>query len=192
MRIELEEAFSGVYEERHEAGRPLRRTGWLASAIGVAVAFGVGAGLSSWALSGGSPSPVRFELTFPDIKSPYQSNYSNRDVVITPDGDEIVFVGETDEGAQLYRRPFNAVEPVAIAGTVGARSPFLSPDGRWIGFIDGSRIQKVSIDGGAPVTITETSPRIPVSATWTLEDAVVYHTVRRGVFRVPASPLSQK
>src|SRR6185295_10571941 len=37
--------------------------------------------------------------------------------------------------------------------TVGAFSPFLSPDGRWVGFVADGKIKKVSIAGGDPLTV---------------------------------------
>jgi serine/threonine-protein kinase len=62
---------------------------------------------------------------------------------------------------------------VAVAHTENARSPFFSPDGRWIGFAtsDGF-LKRVSIDGGAPITIGKTGEIR--GAAWGDDDQIVF------------------
>jgi serine/threonine-protein kinase len=57
----------------------------------------------------------------------------------------------------LFRRDFGRREAVAIPGTEGGDSPFLSPDGRWIGFVSGGAMMKVSADGGRPFRLADQS-----------------------------------
>jgi len=73
-----------------------------------------------------------------------------------------------------------------IAGTENARAPFFSPDGRWLGFYAGGRLQKVPLDGGAPVAIADV-PRAVVAASWGLDDTIVFASAREGLMRVSAS-----
>ena len=44
-----------------------------------------------------------------------------------------------------------------LAGTSGARQPFWSPDGHWIGFFAGGKLRKIAADGG-PVAILADAP----------------------------------
>ena len=60
--------------------------------------------------------------------------WNNRDLAITPDGSRVVYVG--NRGTQLFVRALDALAPVAVF-TGPPRGPFCSPDGQWIGFVDG-------------------------------------------------------
>lgn len=89
-------------------------------------------------------------------------NGSDRDLAITPDGSRIVYVG--NNGTQLFVRGLDALEPGAVfTGALARRSPFVSPDGQWIGFVGGSTtLWKVAVTGGPVLTLTQidgTSPR---------------------------------
>jgi Tol biopolymer transport system component len=41
------------------------------------------------------------------------------------------------------------------SGTGGASDPFFSPDGQWVGFFADSKMKKISVLGGAPVTLCD-------------------------------------
>jgi hypothetical protein len=45
--------------------------------------------------------------------------------------------------------------PTLIPGTLQARSPAFSPDGRWLAFMVGGKLMKVALDGGTPIALTE-------------------------------------
>ncbi len=78
------------------------------------------------------------------------------DVVISPDGARIVFVSRTADGnTHLNARSLSQPEAVELPETEGARGPFFSPDGRWVGFWAGGRLQKIPVDGGSPVALCE-------------------------------------
>jgi serine/threonine-protein kinase len=59
-------------------------------------------------------------------------------------------VATVKEVAQVFVRRLRDAESRPVAGTDGARGPFFSPDGRWLGFFADGRLKKVSLDGGAP------------------------------------------
>ena len=50
-------------------------------------------------------------------------------------------------------RALNQLEPTVLSGLGAPRGVFISPDGQWVGFFDGTAIKKVAITGGPPVTI---------------------------------------
>src|SRR2546422_1219312 len=49
----------------------------------------------------------------------------------------------------------DSMEAKPIPGTQEATTPFFSPDGQWVGFIAGGKLQKVSIRGGPPAILND-------------------------------------
>ncbi|HSB52939.1 MAG TPA: protein kinase, partial [Gemmatimonadales bacterium] len=74
---------------------------------------------------------------------------------LSADGSEIVYSAASEGKSQLYLRPIGSFQGTPIPGTEGARQPFFSPDGAWIGYVANHRLEKVSRDGGAPLVIAE-------------------------------------
>ncbi|HWA59313.1 MAG TPA: protein kinase, partial [Gemmatimonadales bacterium] len=74
---------------------------------------------------------------------------------ISADGTEIVYAADSAGQTQLYLRPIGSFDRRALPGTIGATHPFLSPDGRWIGFFDGDKLEKIARDGSAPVVLAD-------------------------------------
>ena len=60
---------------------------------------------------------------------------ANRHVAITPDGTRVVYVGAN--GTTLFVRPLDQLDATPLTGLGAPTSPFVSPDGQWIGFADG-------------------------------------------------------
>jgi serine/threonine-protein kinase len=71
-----------------------------------------------------------------------------------------------------------------IPGTEGAIHPFFSPDGRWIGFLTNDKVKKVSLRGGAPVTICDAQS--PDRAMWTRDDLIYFLADEKVLWSVPA------
>ena len=75
---------------------------------------------------------------------------------LSPDGKLLAFSAQTSSGAsQLYIRRLDQLQANPLSGTDDARNPFFSPDGQWIGFFAGAKLRKISITGGAAVTICD-------------------------------------
>ena len=111
-----------------------------------------------------------------------------RDVAITPDGSRLIYVG--NNGTQLFVRALDALEPVSVF-TGSPRGPFVSPDGEWIGFVDGGNaLKKVAMSGGTAVTVTTIDGPTPRGATWGPDDTIIFATTNpsTGLQQVPASP----
>jgi Tol biopolymer transport system component/DNA-binding winged helix-turn-helix (wHTH) protein len=113
---------------------------------------------------------IEFDILPPDGSS-FVYDPSSRPLVISPDGQRIVFRAKDAEGARLYLREMNSVKAIAIPGTRAAYNPFFSPDGRWIGFSAAGAIWKVPLSGGTPVRLCPAPGT--VTATWGL-DANIY------------------
>ena len=164
------------------------RAGW--AVLGVLAGAALAAAVF-WALSrtrGAAPQPVtRVAIPIPTGDAFVTDNYSS--LAISPDGRRVVFVGRRADKRQLFLRSLDAAEAVPIAGTEGAYSPFFSPDGQSIGFWNDARIKKVSVSGGAPVTICDCGVyERMLGGSWAPDDTIVFTPKwASGILRVPAS-----
>ena len=73
----------------------------------------------------------------------------------------------------------------SIPETEGARGPFFSPDGEWIGFWAKRELWKVFTVGGRPLRVCEWGSA-PLGARWESDGTIVFGAPRRGVMRVAA------
>ncbi|MBV8906376.1 MAG: protein kinase, partial [Acidobacteriia bacterium] len=73
---------------------------------------------------------------------------------ISPDGRRLVFLTRGANGRpQLATRLLDQDQPTLLPGTENGVDPFFSPDGEWIGFFSGRQMKKISVHGGAPMTL---------------------------------------
>ncbi len=70
---------------------------------------------------------------------------------VSPDGLTVAYVSK----GQLAIRRLDQAKITPLAGTEGARAPFFSPDGQWVAFFDGLKLQKIAVGGGAPVALCD-------------------------------------
>src|SRR5438876_439564 len=82
--------------------------------------------------------PRRIALVSPE---PLPMTGTERDIALTPDGTHVIYVGGA-AGGTLMVRAIDRPEAVPLGGTTGAHSPFVSPDGRWVGFFTASDLRK--------------------------------------------------
>jgi serine/threonine-protein kinase len=95
------------------------------------------------------------------------------DLAIAPDGSRVIYTG--NRGTQIFVRALDALEPVAVF-TGAPRGLFVSPDGQWIGFTDGTAVlKKVAVTGGPPVTLA-TLDGGPRGATWGPDGTIIVAT----------------
>jgi serine/threonine-protein kinase len=178
-------AFTGSAGTADRSARPPVRPSALTAATAATVVF---AALAAWGWLRPRPVPPpppveQFTLRFPPGFE--ASDQAGSPIAVSPDGSRIVYVGLDAQRQQwLFSRGLDRVEPVVIAGTNGARQPFFSPDGQWIGFEQEGRIRKVSLAGGAVVTICE-APAFN-GASWGPDDVIVFSS-RQGLYRVAAA-----
>ena len=148
---------------------------WVAVvAVAVATSFGV------WSLRP-PPPPLTsdaFVVALPlDVSLPPNGRIV---AALSPDGQHLVYRGDRDGTTQLYHRPLDQVDAAPIAGTTGVSFPFFSPDGEWIGFIDGPigpalsgvAVKKVRLAGGAPETVASLPPGNWGGGTWSDDETI--------------------
>ena len=83
-------------------------------------------------------------------------NNIGRNVALSPDGLTLVYATNDSNGfPQLFIRKVTELEQHPLPGGERGLFPFLSPDGRWIGFTDGTVLRKLPVEGGAPTTLAD-------------------------------------
>jgi eukaryotic-like serine/threonine-protein kinase len=91
---------------------------------------------------------------------------------LSPSGSLIAI--EAVEGGlrRLYVRELRDPELRRLAGTEGARQPFFSADGRWIGFFTERKIAKVPVEGGPVLEVADVGGNHR-GATWAADGSMV-------------------
>lgn len=125
---------------------------------------------------GGEQEPAgatRFLMMLPDGETLKGTEPS---LAISHDGTRVVYASGRGDSTRLHVRELNSFNATPIPGTEGARAPFFSPDGEWVGFFAGGSVKKASLAGGSPQTLVETAwtPRreAVLSGVWESEDVI--------------------
>ena len=95
-------------------------------------------------------------------------------VVLSPDGALFAFVAQkTGTGPpQLHVRRLDQLQATPLAGTEEAASPFFSPDSQWIAFFAQGKLKKISVTGGAVVTLCDAA--IARGGSWGEDGTIVF------------------
>ena len=149
------------------------------------------AGLAVWTMTRPEPMPAldlaRLAIVPPDT-APLDLGGPANDVAISPDGTRVIHQSGPRGARQLNVRPIDRLDSTPLRGVVNGFGPFFSPDGQWVGFTtegSGTVLQRVSILGGPPVTLTRSTGGAILGASWA-EDQIVFGTRDSGLFRVSA------
>jgi len=162
----------------------LGRLPWIAAGV-LAVALGI----ALWA-PWRSEKPVDRPLMRLDVYlGPDAIPGVDSSVAISPDGSRIVFPIQGPDGKPLLAtRLLDQAASTPVPGTENGSYPFFSPDGQWIGFYADSKLKKVSLRGGAPVTLSDVSATVPGGASWGENgDIVASSGSLGGLQSIPAS-----
>ncbi|MGH9579365.1 MAG: protein kinase domain-containing protein, partial [Terriglobales bacterium] len=137
------------------------------------------AGVSLWRPAPQRENPVaRFTVALP-AGTAFSVNI-RPSIAISPDGQQLAFVLNQQGIDRIYVRRVDALEATPVPSTEGASHPFFSPDGQWLGFFAGGKLQKVRLSGGTPVTLAAAIDSR--GAVWLPDDTIVYSPI-------PISPL---
>jgi serine/threonine-protein kinase len=158
-----------------------------AAVVGIAMAA-AGAWLSARFTSQPAPLPARFVLA-PPPSLPLFLQGLDRDIVISPDGSNIVYRSTAGSagGTVFVVRGINDLTPRVLGGT-GGREPFMSPDGRWLGYFAAGELRKMSMAGGPPIPIGRLAAQTR-GVCWGPGDQIVFGVVDPsiGLQSIPAS-----
>jgi len=158
--------------------------------VGLVVLTAIVTGLSVWLLIQPS-SPEQPLNRFVIRPSPpvVLASTTYKEVAISPDGRQLVYMGVGEEGRQLYLRSLDDFVDRPIPGTANSRGiVFFSPDGKSIGFFADRKVKKTSLAGGSPITLCDAPPGLR-SGDW-FEDTIVFTAnveSGQGLYRVSAN-----
>ena len=190
VALELKRIADDLQHSSAEWGRRFRPRTALPYAAAMAVVALVGiATFWQWHRSETRPPDVRrFSIVLPTLAPLAAGNYPK--FAVAADGSRIVYVAASNP-ERLYLHSLETLETTPIAGTEGARGPFFSPDGKWIGFYtaDGD-LRKVALE-----TSTRTSSASMLltkagdvrGATWTTADEIIFAALASPLRRVSSS-----
>jgi serine/threonine-protein kinase len=142
---------------------------------------------------------ARVPMSVPDLMV---GRATRNDIAISRDGRVVVYTarGDTGGATRLVRRPLASLEASPIRGTDDASSPFLSPDGQWVGFVDArdpnlNAVYRVPIHGGPRQLVAQVQTRI-VGADWGRDNTIILGSPA-GLFKVTlgeqvATPLTSR
>ena len=189
-RLEIEDAMQALNDPR--AASATAPTISRRSFIGAALAVGAIAAATVWMLTRpdtlARPSTSRFTIV-PSSGQPLAISGFLRDFAFSPDGRHIVYRSQSAiAGGPLVVRSLDRIQGRILDGVTNAREPFFSSDSRWIGFFDSSEIKKISLDGGAAITVCQFDFRVPGGASWGDDNTIVFATgdPETGLWRVSA------
>jgi serine/threonine protein kinase len=163
---------SGVFAQHISIQGPRRNTRSTLALIASAVILtAIIVGVAIWFLKPSAPTQVmRFDYELPSGQQLLKPSNVPA-LAVSPDGK--LFVYSTPEG--LYLRSVDELNAKLIAGTEGRQMmPFFSPDGKWIGYsADSSQLKKISVNGGAPVTLCDFNGYFG-GGSWGADNTIVY------------------
>ena len=127
----------------------LGRSPWIAAAV-LTISL-IGVSWIAWRATRPIEQPlkplVRLDVDLgPDVSLGSQGG---ADVIPSPDGNRLVYVSRN----RLFTRRLDQPKAAELSGTEGATGPFFSPDGQWVAFSAGSKLKKISVEGGATVDL---------------------------------------
>jgi serine/threonine protein kinase/Tol biopolymer transport system component len=122
--------------------------------LGALLLVAVIASLATWNLKPSpSPQPVsRLVVNLPPGQQLVGLD-GGSSVALSPDGTHLAYVVRQGGTQELYLRTMDSLEAKPIPDTGSAVNPFFSPDGQWLGFFASGKLKKISVSGGASLTL---------------------------------------
>jgi len=157
---------------------PLSAAGWLVAALALATA------LWGWL----RPEPVvvsRFAVGFPRGEGPSLALLGTH-MAVARDGSFLVYSRSDSLNGRLWLKARDELAATPIPGTEGAYNPFISPDGREVGFTtdhDGRTMKVVRLAGGLPRTVVG-APLGTSGADWGGDGYIYFDAANDGLQRV--------
>ena len=141
----------------------------------IAIIIGIAVWLRRPAPAGLSPQVSRFSISLAPGQRLAAVDQPQPALAISPDGSLLAYVANRGGvQQQVYLRPINSLDAVAVPDSEGGNNVFFSPDGQSIGFFVEGTLKKFSIRGGAPIPFAS-FPRIslPMGGTWSSDGTMV-------------------
>ena len=192
-RIAMEEAPASLIATRAEtaAGLASRRAGrgrMVASALaGVALGAGLVAGVAAMRhRRSARDSGVRLNVVLPRDQAMVVEGLPN--FALSRDGAEMAYVAKKESGkSALYLRSMGSFDARELVDTEGASTPFFSPDGQWLGYFVGGRVQKMAVSGGPPQPVCDTPVSDLGGAAWADDGSILVPSMNGSLLRAAPS-----
>jgi serine/threonine-protein kinase len=160
-----------------------KRDAWLFVAVAAIVSAALTASVAALIVRSRDSrprEPVRFVL---NVEPGEQlANSVGAPFALSPDGRLIAYAASRGNSpVRLYIRSINALQARPLEGTEGAAQLTFSPDGRWIAFVTGSELKKVTVDGGAVVVLSPMSGGATRGICWATMDTIFVGSVSAGI-----------
>ena len=131
-------------------------------------------------------SVVRLNVTLPKGHSILVEDLPN--LALSRDGAQIAYVAKKESGTSaLYLRSVSSFDARELPDTEGATAPFFSPDGQWLGYFVGGRVQKMAVSGGPPQPVCDTTVSGLGSAAWADDGSILVPSTSGSLMRAAAS-----
>jgi len=173
------------FKYREEAALAAADAGrWKGFAIATTGLAAVSVAFGAWGLLRPEPAQLvsRFEMNLPVGLEPDLS--SGVGLAVSPDGSQVVFVGNSSGSTQLWRRPLDQLAPTLIAGTDGARNPRFSPDGTSVAYTGLGRLSIASLAGAPPSTVVLDSVQNSGGISWGPDGVFYFVKTNLTIWRV--------
>ena len=124
-----------------------------------------------------APQLAQFEVALPDSLALSNLSSGNR-VAISRDGSWLVFSVKTKLIARaLFVRSADNSASYIVKGAEGSTYPGFSPDNKWLLYSATSRLMKIPVTGGTPVTVASDPLGRPITtSSWGDDNRIVYST----------------
>jgi Tol biopolymer transport system component/predicted Ser/Thr protein kinase len=191
LKITLEWA---IEPQAASAPTSTRRWQWIAGAALLIGALGVAWGMANFRQPAAADRVFRRDISPPEGGRFVVFGNALGGNAISPDGRTVAFVAAVNGKTELWVRALNETSARRLPGTEGAAGPFWAPDSKSIAFSAASKLQRIDLAGGSPVTICDgVTTR---GAAWSDDGQIVFGSLGGGLLRVPAlggtpSPLTR-
>jgi eukaryotic-like serine/threonine-protein kinase len=112
-------------------------------------------------------------------------------IALSHDGLRVTLVTrDTDGRRRLSIRSLSSPKTSVVSGTEGLEPalPFFSPDGLWIGFFSDNKLKKISVEGGAAITLCDVGGTGSArGAFWGEDDNILFASQRSPLMRVSSA-----
>jgi serine/threonine-protein kinase len=170
----------------HDATGNSRPKRWLGTNTALLVAL-LGAAIGAAVVWNAQDTAPRIPSSIARLMLPVQSGaIVEGDVEISPDGRDLAYATGPRGHKTLVLRSLANQDATPLTEIEYGDAPFFSPDSQWLGFFAAGKLKKVSVHGGAVVTLADAPANS--GADWGEHGSIVFAPIARGgLFEISAN-----